>query len=116
MDDVRVVLARCARGRQTFGIRVEGTDRSRWALTWAFPVQEGAARREGYDRSEITGRFDIRDGYPGCPHCENAGFFRCECGRLGCWDGEVPEVTCPWCGSRGVLEGEVDRMTAGHDH
>jgi hypothetical protein len=115
MNDVRIVLARCAEIKSSFGIRVENAGPSRWVLTWAFPVLEVTARREGYDRSEITGHFEFQPDYPGCPHCSNRSFFRCRCGKIACWDAIEQDVTCPWCGAYVRLEGTVDRMSAGQD-
>lgn len=115
MPDVRVVRARCARGRGGFGMRVARGGEGRWLLTWAFPLREAVAGREGYGRAEITGRFDFAPEYPGCPHCGDASFVRCGgCGEIACWDSLRRAVTCPWCGATTRIEGTVDRLgTAG---
>lgn len=113
--DIVIVTGRCARAKQGFGIRFEGKGRSQWAATWAFPIKEAAARREGYDKTRIDGEFVTDPGFPGCPHCKANAFFLCGCGKLACWDGETRTVTCPWCNQRGELSGTITSLTAGGD-
>ncbi len=115
LPHVVVVLARCAQTRRTFGIRIEETQPAQWTADWAFAVAEQQAAREGYDHSLIRGAFEIADAYPGCPHCQNAGFFRCRCGKVACWDETTRRVSCPWCDSAVVLGGSITTLDAGSD-
>jgi hypothetical protein len=112
--NVVIVLGRCRQSRQPFGIRFEEKGRGQWMADWAFPVKEGTARREGYDRGEITGSFGFDPGFPGCPYCRTSSFFKCGCGRVSCMGSEMT-VTCPWCGNTGQIGGQVDRLGAGAD-
>ena len=43
-----VLLAKCNAQNKTYGIRVEkrGND---WVSTWAFPIDESKAKREGFE-------------------------------------------------------------------
>ena len=67
---VVIIMARCSHSKQSFGIRLEEKLTSQWMADWAFPIKEVAAKREGYDKSEIAGSFSVDDAYPGCPHCK----------------------------------------------
>ncbi|MDR0496079.1 MAG: hypothetical protein LBH42_00535 [Treponema sp.] len=107
-----VILARCSKHGRAFGIRVEkrGND---WVSTWAFPIDDAKAKREGFDRTKISGSFQPVDGYPGCPHCGADELVQCGCGRMICYkeggtygkSEKKPErksennfLRCPWCG------------------
>jgi hypothetical protein len=97
-----VVMARCQVTKAPFGIRMEkrGAD---WYCTWAYPISEKNAKKEGYDKQPITGEVHIAEGYPGCPHCRTAfDFYICTreyggCGGVSCYDGKG-HITCPSCG------------------
>jgi hypothetical protein len=78
-------------------------------------IKDSVAKREGYERAEMSGSFTLSDGFPGCPHCSAYGFFRCDCGKLGCWNGESRTVTCPWCSARIELGGEITNLAGGTD-
>lgn len=118
MPRVVIVLARCSRREASFGMRLEETLPDQWVVDWAFPVREGEARREGYDRAVVQGVFLLGKTYPGCPHCEWRDFVRCGCGRVGCYDGQNLAYTCPWClrtGRVGTGGGGISRLEAGGD-
>jgi hypothetical protein len=112
---VLIVMGQCARSRQGFGIRIEHAG-GHWVGTWAFPMKDAAAKREGYDKTELTGTFAIGPAYPGCPHCKATGWVTCgACSKLACWDGDSHTVVCPWCGNRADVGGEIGRLVAGQD-
>ena len=93
-----VVMAKCRRAKQPFGIRMERRRNGTWYCTWAFKLGERAAAREGYGDTMVSGRVDLDPEYPGCPYCGAGGWFCCgSCGKLTCNAGET-EVTCAWCG------------------
>lgn len=115
MINVVIVMARCTRGKQSFGIRLEEKTPRQWVADWAFPIKETLASKEGYGRSEISGGFMLDGTYPGCPYCKATGFFKCGCGKVACWDGERTTVTCPWCGSTSSIGGQIEGLTAGGD-
>lgn len=116
-SSIAVALARCTRTRVSpgFDIRVKRFGSNQWSLTGAFPVKETSAKREGYDRTRLVGTFFALPSYPGCPHCESRNFFKCECGKVACWDGYASEVTCPWCKETGELSGTIDVVSANSD-
>lgn len=94
------VMSRCVKTKKLFGIRLDTNDGKNWEAAWAFPLKEGADKREkGYSNS-IKGIFYIGDDYPGCPHCGNTELFLCcMCGKISCWDGKTKQVTCANCGT-----------------
>jgi hypothetical protein len=114
LPNVVIVVARCCRERQLFGIRFEEHGRGAWEADWAFPLKERAAKREGYG-SEISGSFEFAPDYPGCPGCRAPGLFVCSCGKVCCWDRVTRQVTCAWCGVTGYLNATVDHLNAAND-
>jgi len=93
-----VVLARCCKTKKLFGMRVEkrGND---WVRTWAFPIDEQKAKKEGFEANEVSGSLQAADGYPGCPYCGQNSFARCgACKKISCWGGGSTGFICPWCG------------------
>jgi hypothetical protein len=115
---VVIVLSWCHRHPgHLFGNRVERVTAEPpvWAFTWAFPVERGQAKREGYE-SRIAGAFKMTTDYPGCPHCRSRSFFQCgSCRALVCWDGETAYLQCPSCSTSGPLEGQISEMETGTD-
>lgn len=105
-----VILFKCPEVKRTYGVRVEEYEGD-WYRTWAFPISEIKAAREGYDKSTITGNLYPADEYNGCPYCKTRRFLQCgRCGKLSCWNNEE-RITCAWCGLTGttsVLEREID--------
>lgn len=114
---VVVVMSRCLRRGEPFGIRFEASSEGKeWAATWAFDVSEAAGKREGYDRQRITGSFVAFEGYPGCPYCKNHGYVKCgKCGRLCCYDGSATRTKCTWCGYAADVGGIIDDLDSGND-
>src|SRR3990170_2945855 len=104
---IAIVMARCMISKADFGVRFEVMN-DVWTGTWAFPISSDLARREGYDRRQIEGKFALSPSYPRCPHCERPGLFKCgNCSGVACWHPEKSEVSCPWCSRRGRVEGEI---------
>jgi hypothetical protein len=98
-----------------YGIRMESFRAGMWSATWAFPLGEKTARREGYDQQTITGSFEILDAFPGCPYCQARSMFVCECGQLSCWDGKSISVRCGWCAQQNDVQGPATAMKSGGD-
>src|SRR5690348_10534083 len=105
IPNVVIVVARCNRTKDLFGMRFEEKSRHRWVADWAFPILETMARKEGYDRNQIQVSFDFDYDYPGCPDCHAGSIFQCSCDKIACWQARrLPCVeTCPWCGAQVTL-------------
>jgi hypothetical protein len=113
-QDVVILTVRCQASKSRFGLRLEQRGGNRWEGTWAFPIREGVAQREGYSNI-ITGSFEFSDHYPGCPHCKNCSLFLCGCDALSCWDGDKESVRCPSCSKEITLRGTVTSLSVGED-
>ena len=106
--EATVALCKCGKSHKTYGVRFEKVGKKRWEYTWAFPVQEATAKREGYDETTIVGNIEPRKDYPGCPYCSSSSFVICSCGKLCCYNGLTGLFTCEWCGETGELGGYYD--------
>jgi len=98
-----VLLAKCPEFHKIYGIRTELLTPNRWQLTWAFPIKETSARREGYDQTSINGSLEFSSEYPGCPYCHSHQITVCSCGRVSCTVLKNDRAVCGWCGRRGEL-------------
>ncbi len=114
---VEIVVARCERTRAAFGIRMEERGPSIWVATWAFPLGEASAKREGYTDTEIKGSISFAETFPGCPYCCTQSFFVCGCNedRVTCWDREKQDVICAWCTRCDRIDGLANRMRGRSD-
>lgn len=98
--EANVVLSKCSKQNRIFGIRIEkrGGD---WIRTWAFKIDETQAKKEGFDKTVITGSLNADPNYPGCPHCGADTFVRCgTCGKISCLQFGNTSAHCYWCGTR----------------
>jgi hypothetical protein len=96
--EASVITTKCGKSGKIYGIRVEksGDD---WIRTWAFPIKDDVAKREGYDKNIIRGSLRCTDEYPGCPYCGGKSLLLCQnCSRVSCYEDETP-AHCPWCGA-----------------
>lgn len=101
--EARIALCKCKEGRKMYGVRMEKTG-SGWKYTWAFPIKQEVARREGYESTVLTGDLEIDPDYNGCPYCKSKYFVVCsKCKKLNCNIGDTPQFTCEWCGTTGEL-------------
>lgn len=98
-----IVLAKCGENHKTYGMRVEKHGNDNWLVTWAFPIKESSAKREGYDKTTIRGNIRFSDDYPGCPFCGGTQLTVCSCGHLGCTIVKNGVVTCEWCRTQGQI-------------
>lgn len=97
--NAKVVLCRCHKTRELFGIRIEERNQD-WYRTWAFKIDEHKAKREKFDTNQLTGSLMEDAAFPGCPYCGSHGFFQCNCGgKLTCCDDDSVQGTCAWCGT-----------------
>jgi hypothetical protein len=106
---VAVIMSRCRRDSRDFGIRLEHKTEGKWIADWAFGIEAAAAKREGYDQTTISGIFEVDAKYPGCPYCESSSFFKCDCGKVACWD-QNEYVTCPWCRQSIQLTARIESL------
>ena len=103
--EATIALCKCKETHKTYGVRFEKTSEGNWVYTWAFPMKESAAKREGYDGTVIEGNIKPREDYPGCPYCGAKYFVICSCGKLNCNIGTPGLFTCEWCDMIGELGG-----------
>lgn len=101
--EATVAICKCKETHKSYGVRFEKIADGHWKYTWAFPIKEAAAKREGYDSTIIDGTIEADDDYPGCPYCGAKYFIVCECEKLNCNIGAYGEFTCEWCGITGEL-------------
>lgn len=93
-----VILQKCGQSGKTFGIRVQQMEDGEWYETWAFPIDEARAGREGYTSMNIKSFLPQTAEYPGCPYCGTKGwFYDSNCKKISCYHGETRH-SCPWCG------------------
>ena len=117
--NAKVVIARCSKSKESFGIRIEqrGSD---WFGTWAFPIDEQKAMREGYSATSSTTLSGTGDeSHPGCPYCGDKEVSLCACGKIACGGGlkkhgKHMELTCPWCGKMSKVK-YVDTINVSGD-
>lgn len=108
MNEATIALCKCKESKKTYGVRFERVEKGKWKYTWAFPINEDAARREGYNGTTITGIVEPDDKYPGCPYCGAKYFIVCSCGKLNCNISTDDTFTCEWCGITGALVEEFE--------
>ena len=102
--EVTIALSRCKESNKIYGVRFQKIRSNQWMYTWAFPVKEDTARREGYDSAVITGAVAPHEEYPGCPYCGSRYFVVCgSCGRLNCKIVTGDTFSCGWCGMTGRI-------------
>lgn len=101
--EATVAICKCKETHKSYGVRFEKLSDGHWKYTWAFPIKEAAAKREGYDNTIIDGFIEPDNNYPGCPYCGAMHFVICECGKLNCNIGVGNTFTCEWCGTTGEL-------------
>ena len=53
MNQATVVMAKCRRSKQPYGIRMERKRDGVWYCTWAFKLSERAAANEGWRHSRL---------------------------------------------------------------
>ena len=89
------VMCRCFETNKLFGIRFDTNNGKKWEAEWAFPLKEGANKREKGYTNLVKGSFDVGEEYLGCPNCGNPTFFLCRvCGKISCRDGKTSHVVC----------------------
>ena len=96
--EAAIILAKCSKDGQTFGIRTQKMSDGDWWRTWAFPIDEKRAQREGYDVTKVNGNMYYTKEYPGCPYCGTKSFVQCnKCHGITCLKEET-SLPCQWCG------------------
>jgi len=97
---VQIIIGKCIKTGQLFGMRAEEFSPEIWSVTWAFPIKDKIAKNEGYDNTKISGFFNFTDTYPGCPHCGAKGSVLCRCGKTTCFDNDTTIGKCAWCNNQ----------------
>ncbi|MBM6865530.1 hypothetical protein H6A66_10185 [Bacteroides caecigallinarum] len=98
-----VIMATCQKTKRTFGITAqkEGND---YIFKWAFKLNAGTAKREGFEKNKVSGNIINSNEFPGCPHCGAQSWFQCgKCGRFVCMESDQKIVRCPECGNEGEI-------------
>ena len=99
-------------------MRVEQRDND-WIRTWAFKIDESKAKKEGFDKTEITGSLNADPYYPGCPHCGANTIVVCgTCRKVCCLNYGDTSAHCYWCGTQmSITYGEAKplRVSSGGD-
>lgn len=94
-----ILLAKCGRRKQIYGVRTQKMNDEDWWRTWAFSIDEHRANSEGYDITTVQGKLYHTEKYPGYPYCGTKSFVMCDqCLIISCWNGEL-RLKCPWCGN-----------------
>ncbi len=115
-NEALVILCKCAESHKTYGIRAEKASPNNWIFTWAFPIKEDVAKREGYEQSSISGNISFAENYPGCPYCGGLNWTVCSCGHLSCTVLKNNIFTCEWCGAKGKIDAYTGQnISAGSD-
>lgn len=110
--EAKVLVLKCGMTKKSYGVRIQKMADGDWKRTWAFPLREEVAKREGYDQSTVSGSLSETDAFPGCPYCGNRPFYQCgTCHKIVCWNPKDLRVTCPWCNVTSDIEGYLDRFT-----
>ena len=115
--EANIVMAKCRKSRGTFGIRIEKMQDSAWHCTWAFPLSEKSASREGYESTLISGKVVIGAEYPGCPCCGADVWICCSaCKKMTCSASGEDSATCAWCGysAKTVVQENFDLTGGGY--
>lgn len=110
-------MCKCKESKgRTYGVRFQ-RDGSGWKYTWAFKMNEGSAKREGYNDTQIMGNIEPDENYPGCLYCKTKYFVVCgACQHLNCNINTGSIFTCEWCGNSGTLGGFYgDGIASGGD-
>ena len=95
-----VILGKCPKSNQLYGMRTQKMSDGDWWRTWVFPIDEARAKHEGYDQTQVMGHLYHTEEYRGCPYCGVKYFLQCsKCRKLSCYNGEK-KATCPWCGNK----------------
>ena len=101
--EATVAVCKCKETHKSYGVRFEKVSEGHWKYTWAFPIKESTAKREGYDATIIKGNIEPDIDYPGCPYCGSKYFVVCECGKLNCNIYNGGAFKCEWCGLTGTI-------------
>ena len=112
MKESVAIICKCSTTGKLFGIRFDNAGRNVWEYAWAFPLKDGADKRESGFSTTIRGQFIEGKEYPGCPHCKNKGFFGCSCGKISCWNQEDINVHCYHCGEDIELGDTLEEIKA----
>lgn len=108
------IAARCQEShlkRRGFTLRLEERQKNQWWVAEAILLNRETINHSTSPLIEIVGNFEIDPHYEGCPHCGSSDFLQCDsCGRVFCWNGTQPVVTCPWCYRKLEVRAFIERL------
>lgn len=113
----QVLLTRCKKSKQLYGITIEQRNGKEWEMMYSFEIDEKHAKSEGFDKMMINADCYAGNTYRGCLSCGALGYVKCySCGKLTCYQSEQ-SVRCAWCNTimdNIIYEGSMD-LSAGID-
>ncbi|MBR1592032.1 MAG: hypothetical protein IJ666_03360 [Ruminococcus sp.] len=96
----QVLLCRCSKNKNLFGITIEKRNDDNWDMMYSYPIDEERAKSEGFDMTSIVADVYSTASYGGCPFCKQTNFVRCGgCGQISCHTTGNTTNTCGWCGT-----------------
>lgn len=108
----QVLLCRCSKNQQLFGITMEKRTADEWEMMYSYPIEEQRAKFEGFDKNTIKADIYLSPCFKGCPFCQNMSFFQCGiCDKINCDDKNNVPVDCAWCKSKLTTFTHQDKVT-----
>lgn len=107
---VHHVKARCRETHQPFLISFVEDGPRRWVASSSRSVAEGEVGGYAPAADVMRGKLSVGSEYK-CPLCRARSISKCNgCEGVSCYSGTTKEVTCPWCASRGRIEGSIEQL------
>ena len=107
------VIGKCYQTNNEILMRFQEKNRDAWYHTSSVPVRSTQVRGELNISSRMSGKFFDDPNCSGCPNCRSDSFAQCGCGKMFCWDSQIPipaNYTCPWCGINGELSEPIENI------
>ena len=108
MLKVVIVMARCNRIKQNFGIRFEEKQKGRWTADWAFAVKETYTKLSSVHSRLIVLTLAVLIATPKVSSKAIAAKLIAGMEKL--------TLTCAWCGQTDELSGQIETLSVGVDY
>ncbi|MBR1592031.1 MAG: hypothetical protein IJ666_03355 [Ruminococcus sp.] len=97
----QLLLCRCSRNKELFGITMEQRTSNEWEFMYSYPIEEKRTESEGFDSNTVTASMYFSSSFAGCPYCRTLSFFQCGiCHRINCNPKDGDSAECAWCSAR----------------